>query len=448
MNEPRVRVLQLYSPKQIRAELERVGADSSVASAAPSASALASHRASVTDAAMTSEQTSRNPSSVRAAASEHLARAQFFYLKMEHVSLSLARLLYQELVMEGGQVVTAPRLEHVGAGETDALLCATRYQFNHLVVRLRWQPSDELQWLAGEIERALDAFVSPPPALELGATRFDWSRTIIMGILNLTPDSFSGDGLQDAHASETETLGRVLQRAHTHRADGAAILDLGGESTHPNAPPVPVEIEMQRVLPAVRALKSELAVPLSIDTSKARVADAALNAGAQLVNDVTGLRGDAEMKRVVAAHNAPVVLVHNWLHRARPENVRDVMGVIIDELRAQIDMALGAGIPEKNILLDPGIGFGKTPNENLEILNRVGELRALGFPILVGPSRKGFISKTIDVREAERVEGTAAAISVAILRGANMVRVHDVKMMTRVARMTDAIESQSLLSNL
>lgn len=401
MNEANVRVLQASLPREIRAELERVGADSSLA--------------------------------------EKIARAQFHLVKLERVSLTLARLLYQELAMEGGQVVTAERLEHVGNGETDVLLCATRYQFNHLIVRLRWQPSEDLQLLAENIERALDAFISLPPPLELGATRFDWTRSYVMGILNLTPDSFSGDALIRPNDSESETVKRALERARQLVAEGADILDLGGESTRPEAKPVPVEIEMQRVLPALRALKSEIDAPLSIDTRKAKVAEASLQAGAHIVNDVMGLKGDAGMKRLVAAHNAPIVIMHNWLQRARTPSVTDVMSVITDELRAQIDVALEAGIAEKNILIDPGLGFGKTPQENLTLLNRLGELRALGFPILIGPSRKGFISKTIDIPVSERADGAAAAIAVGILRGANIVRVHDVKMMARVARMTDAL---------
>lgn len=408
MNDLSVRVLQVHTPHEIRAELERVGADSSVL-----------------------------PQTL----TEHTARAQFHIVKLERVPLALARFLYQELVMEGGQVVTAPRLEHVGESTTDVLLCATRYQFNHLVVRLRWQPSEELQLLADNIERALERLLSPPPVLKIGGAVFDWQRTYVMGILNVTPDSFSGDALLTPNASEAETIARVVQRARALVNDGADLLDIGGESTRPNAALVDAETEMARVLPVLRALKNELHAPLSIDTSKAIVADAALRAGAQLVNDVTGLRGDAEMKRVVAAHNAPIVIMHNWLRGERPAQVRDVLGAVMDELRAQIDAALNAGIAEKNVIVDPGLGFGKTPPENLQILNRVGELRAFGFPILIGPSRKGFISKILDVPVNERVEGTAAAVSVGILRGAHLVRVHDVRMMARVARMTDATKN-------
>lgn len=403
MQEPAVRVLQLQTPDEIRVELERVGADSAL--------------------------------------DEKIARAQFQVLKLTAVSLTLARLLYQELVMEGGQVVTAPRLEHVGEGVSDVLLCATRYQFNHLLVRLRWQPDEELQLLADEIERALDRFLSPQPALALGSHVFDWTRTVIMGIMNVTPDSFSGDALIQSGQSETGLVRSSVERARTLVANGADILDLGGESTRPDALPVPLETELQRVMPIVRALKQEFAMPLSIDTSKATVARTALEAGVHLVNDVTGLRGDPEMKHVVAAHNAPIVLMHNWLARGRPAQVADVIGVILDELRTQIDTALTAGIAQKNIVIDPGIGFGKTTTENLEILKRLAEFRVLGFPILIGPSRKGFISKATGVALNERDDGSLAAVVIGILHGANLVRVHDAQAAARAARMTNAIQT-------
>lgn len=406
MNDPNLRVLHLHTPRDLRAALERVGADSS-----------------------------ERP----VALAEQVARAQFQILQIERASLPLARLLYQELTMEGGQVITAPRLEHVGEGETDVLLCATRYQYNHLLVRLRWQPSEDLQYLADKLERALDNMLSPPPALTLGATTFDWARPYIMGILNLTPDSFSGDALVQPDDTERDYVTRSVEQAQQRIAEGADILDLGGESTRPNAAPVPLEIELQRVLPVVRALQETTNIPLSIDTSKAAVADAALNAGAHFVNDVTGLRGDREMKRVVAAHQAPIVLMHNRMHGARPANVDDIMGVIIAELRTQIDAALDAGIAAHSILVDPGLGFGKTPTENLEILNRLAELRVLGLPILIGPSRKGFISKAINVPTDQREEGAAAAISIGIANGANIARVHNVPFMTRIAQMTNAI---------
>lgn len=393
----RARVLQLYTFDQIRAALLEVGADSALA--------------------------------------EKAARAEFRIVKLERVSLSMARLLYQELTMEGGLVVTAPRLEHTGAETTDVLLCATRYQLKHLNVRLRLQADDTLQWLAEQIERALTYFVAPPPPLLLNGVTFDWTRPYVMGILNLTPDSFSGDGVIQAGATPAQWTARAVARAQELIAAGADILDLGGASTRPGAAATDAATEMERLLPTLRALAAG-GVPLSVDTQHARVAAAALEAGAALVNDVTGLRGDADMARVIAAHNAAAVLMHNGKPRA---DARDFIGALLDDLRAQMDLALAAGIAAPRILLDPGLGFGKTVAQNLELLNRLGEFRALGCALVIGPSRKGFIGQATGAPVHERQAGTAAAVALGIARGAQLVRVHDVALMAQTAKMADAI---------
>jgi len=246
--------------------------------------------------------------------------------------------------------------------------------------------------------------------------------------------------LVQAGETEGEFVERVLKRAHELVDDGADLLDIGGESTRPGASPVDAETELARVIPVLRALSTKVTVPLSIDTSKAVVAEAALQSGAVMVNDVTGLRGDADMARVAASQQAAVVVMHNCKLDA---DTPDAIGTILHDLRPQIELALNAGVLPHRILIDPGVGFGKTTSQNLEIINRVGEFAVLGLPVLLGPSRKGFISKAIGVPTDEREEGTAAAVSVGILRGANIFRVHDVKMMARIARMTDAIKAQS-----
>ncbi len=285
--------------------------------------------------------------------------------------------------------------------------------------------------------------------LRLNGQTFDWGRrTWVMGILNLTPDSFSGDGL----FLPEKGVPAALEQARAFLAAGADILDIGGESTRPGAQTVDAEEEMRRVLPVIEALSAEFPqAVLSVDTYKARVAEAALQAGAHLVNDVWGLRADPQMAAVVARHNAPVVLMHN---RSTPNSaeVRDrlggrYVGVEYDDLLADVRrellhsvaLARQAGIPETHIILDPGIGFGKTVEQNLELLNRLDEIRALGYPVLLGPSRKSFIGYTLDLPPDQRLEGTAAAVAVGIVRGADIIRVHDVQAMARVARMTDAI---------
>ena len=274
--------------------------------------------------------------------------------------------------------------------------------------------------------------MSSPAPLDIGGSRFEWgTRTYVMGVLNITPDSFSGDGVL---ASEASGVDAALQLARRMLADGADILDVGGESTRPDFQPVPPDEEIGRVVPVIERLASEFPCPVSIDTTKAGVARAALAAGAQIVNDVDGLRRDPEIAAVAAEHEAVLVIVHN--QRNRP--YRDVIGDVRAGFRASLDIA-AAGIEPHRVLLDPGFGFGWEPAQNLEMLRRLGELQDLERPLLVGTSRKSTIGHVLDLPVEERLEGTAATVAIAIANGADVVRVHDVKEMVRVARMTDAI---------
>ena len=282
--------------------------------------------------------------------------------------------------------------------------------------------------------------------LSVGDFLFRWGkRTYVMGILNVTPDSFSGDGLVGQGVEGAVEQARAFVKA------GVDILDVGGESTRPGADPVSVDEELNRVLPVIDRLSDEFETLISIDTYKALVAEKALERGAELVNDVWGLRADPELKTVISEHQVPVILMHN---RSDPSNAQikeqlggryvgveyeDLLEDVKRELMESVEIAREAGIPEKRIILDPGIGFGKTVNQNLELLNRLDEIRGLGFPVLLGPSRKSFIGYTLDLPPEKRVEGTAATVSIGIDRGADIVRVHDVAQMTRVAKMTDAI---------
>ncbi len=265
----------------------------------------------------------------------------------------------------------------------------------------------------------------------IGERDFIWgARTYVMGIVNVTPDSFSGDGVTDPETA-------VAQASQMER-DGADLIDIGGESTRPETwagPGLSGAEELARVIPVVERVATAVRVPISIDTYKAEVAERALAAGASLVNDVWGLRRDPEMAATVSRTGAPVVLMHN-----KPGGgYRDLMGEIAAGLLESVELARAAGIPENRIIIDPGIGFGKTREENLEIIRRLQELHRLGFPMLIGPSRKSFIGKTLDLPAGERLEGTAAAVALSIANGADIVRVHDVKAMVRVARMADAI---------
>ena len=269
-----------------------------------------------------------------------------------------------------------------------------------------------------------------------------------MGILNATPDSFSGDGI----IAKGDAVQVAIEQAKEFLSNGAHILDVGGESTRPGSQPVNADDEMERVIPVIKAISSEFPdVLISIDTYKARVAEAAFQAGAQILNDVWALRADPELASVAAAFRVPVILMHNRSNPASVE-VRVQLGnayigstyenLIEDvkrELLVSVELAVKSGIAESQIILDPGVGFGKTREHNLALINRLDEIRSLGFPVLLGPSRKSFIGFTLDLPADQRVEGTAATVAVGIARGADIIRVHDVKEMARVAKMTDAI---------
>ena len=294
--------------------------------------------------------------------------------------------------------------------------------------------------------------------LKVGNHSFNWgSRTYLMGILNLTPDSFSGDGLvgepggKDLRIDQEELIQVAKEQARGFVEAGVDILDIGGESTRPGASTVDVDEEILRVMPVIRSLAQEFDVLLSVDTYKHQVAQAALEAGAQMVNDVWGLHADPEMAETVARYDAAVILMHNrssWAHAEVKERLGgryvgvpydDLLEEIKRELMDSVDMARAAGIPDDKIILDPGIGFGKSVEQNLELIDLMPEIRSLGYPILYGPSRKSFIGYTLDLPPDQRLAGTAAAVAVGIVRGVDIVRVHDVDFMKQVAVMTDAI---------
>ena len=272
-------------------------------------------------------------------------------------------------------------------------------------------------------------------------------RTYIMGILNVTPDSFSGDGL----ARHDDVVDAALRQARAFVAAGADILDIGGESTRPGSVSVTPAKEIARVIPVIEAIRAELDVWLSIDTYRAVVAKAALHAGADMINDIWGFRLDRQIAKVAAASGCYVVLMHN---RSEPKEFAgdgilggryvgsrydDLIADISHELMLSVKIALNAGVQREQIILDPGIGFGKTVAQNRRLVNELDQFKKLGFPILLGASRKSFIGYTLDLPPDERLEGTAAAVTLGIARGADLIRVHDVKEMVRVARMTDSM---------
>lgn len=249
-----------------------------------------------------------------------------------------------------------------------------------------------------------------------------------MGIVNVTPDSFSGDGV----AADVAAAARV---AREHELNGADIVDIGGESTRPGAEPVPLEDELSRVIPAIKAVRDSVSIPISVDTTKAEVAEQALQAGATVVNDVSGLEADPRMMEVVACLADGVVIMHSRKRRT----CDDVMLDVLQFLRESLRNASSSGVRREGIVVDPGFGFSKKPEENLAMLRRLAEMKVLGLPILVGTSRKSTIGKVLCAEADDRLEGTAATIAVAIANGADIIRVHDVRPCARVARMTDAI---------
>ena len=272
------------------------------------------------------------------------------------------------------------------------------------------------------------------------------SRTYVMGILNLTPDSFSGDGL----ARQGDLVKAAVEQAHRMAAAGADMLDLGAESSRPGSQPLNAEEEQRRLLPALEAvLKADLGVIISVDTCKASTARAALRAGAHWLNDIWGFKADVDMAAVAAEFGAPSVLMHNRSAAPRLEKnigghyeetqYADLIGEICMGLMESAELALKAGLPHHKIILDPGIGFGKDPAQNLEIIARLHDFHALGYPLLVGPSRKSFIGRVLDLPPEERLEGTLAAIALSIRGGADIVPVHDVQAAVRAARVADAI---------
>jgi dihydropteroate synthase/2-amino-4-hydroxy-6-hydroxymethyldihydropteridine diphosphokinase len=273
-------------------------------------------------------------------------------------------------------------------------------------------------------------------------------RTYVMGILNITPDSFSGDGLlQQANPADA-----TIAQAQQFIQDGAHILDLGAESSRPGSSTVSAQEEIERIRPALDKLRqANLEAIISVDTYKAESAEFSLHNGAHWINDIWGLKADPELAGVIAAHHAGVVIMHNRSHWQQVQNLGelgstysadhydDIIDDIKNELGQSLEIAVKAGIVQGKIILDPGIGFGKNLADNLAILNRLEEIKKMGFPLLIGPSRKSFIGQVLDLPVEERLEGTAAAVALGIAHGADIVRVHDVRAMARVARMSDAI---------
>jgi dihydropteroate synthase len=379
----------------------------------------------------------------------------FRAIKLSAIPAAQANIIKQEMLSKGGEAAVNWTCYLAEQGATsDLLLLGTLRHYRRLIANLRAQPKSlGFEPLVEALEQALQRYAGQTLGeIKLAGRPFRWGeRTYIMGILNVTPDSFSGDGLI---REGQELMDAALAQAHRFAQEGADLLDVGGESTRPGADKVSLEEELARVIPVIERLASELDLPISIDTYKAEVAQSALEAGAHIVNDVWGLRRpegqgwNEPLARVIHEAGVPLILMHN--RPARPTvgdlgghyrrvEYQDLMGEIVAELEDSVSYAVEQGIAWEKLVVDPGIGFGKTPQQNLEVMHHLSELRCLGRPILLGTSRKSFIGLALNLPPEERLEGTLATLALGIAAGADIVRVHDVKEAVRAVRISDAI---------
>lgn len=366
------------------------------------------------------------------------AKAVFKTLKIEKVPSKAANLLKQTFLAKGGEVAVARGTADLSVDYTDVIVCATLKQFKMAITQLKLQPWG-LPKVADQIEKVLGYSESFP------FRKYTWNNkemsikprhTLVMGILNITPDSFSDGG-------RFNSIALAIQRVNEMIEAGADIIDIGAESTRPysGAKEVTAEEELDRLLPILEDILAVTNVPVSIDTYKPYVAEACLKLGAHIINDVWGLQRDPDMARIAAEHNVPIIVMHN---QAGTSYKRDILSEIIRFLQKSIEIGLNAGISFENFIVDPGIGFGKTPADNLIVMSRLEELKTLGCPILLGSSRKRFIGEVLNLPVEERVEGTAATAAIGITKGVNIIRVHDVKEIKRIAKMTDAMMKEGL----
>lgn len=356
-------------------------------------------------------------------------------VKLTGVPCRAANILKQEMLALGGDAAVARGSVSCALAETDVILIGSLKKLRRLSRRLTSQPFG-LADLSGQLDGLLRNLDQPARTLTGRNCRLELDRPLIMGVLNVTPDSFSDGGRFDS-------LEKALQRGREMAAEGADIIDVGGETTRPGAAAVSTQTELDRVAPVIEGLRRELDLPLSIDTNKAAVARAAMALGADFVNDISGLRFDPEMASAAAETGAGLFLMHT---RGRPEEMQknthyhDLVGEIIDSLRGSVVAALAAGVAPEKLAVDPGIGFGKSPEGNLEILRRLREFQTLGFPLLLGTSRKSFIGKTLGQPVPERrLYGTLATVALGVERGALIFRVHDVRPAKETALMSWAV---------
>ncbi len=362
-------------------------------------------------------------------------KANLYLIKLEGIPSQAANLLKQEMLSVSADAAVKKEVASFAVSKSDVLLIGTEAHYNKVVPRLRRQPfglfhiSCQLEEILKNIKR--ERFILPLRDKQLDLAE----KVAIMGILNLTPDSFYDGG---KYTQKEKALIRVEEMV----SHGADLIDIGGESTRPRATKVSAGEELRRIIPIIDKIKELFEIPLSVDTYKAQIAREAIEAGADMINDISGLRFDPEMKHVVAKNKVLLVLMHI---KGTPGDMQNnpyydsLLGEIISYLRESIVIAKEAGIDEERIVIDPGIGFGKSARHNLEIINKLSELKSLGRPILIGVSRKSFIGNILNLPVQERLEGSLAATCLAVTHGARIVRTHDVKETRRAIDLTQAI---------
>lgn len=358
-------------------------------------------------------------------------KAVYRCIKLKGIRCVAANLIKQEMLSKGGEAAVS-KDTLFSEGHTDVLLMGTLKHYRELIKKLKAQPFG-LKKLAEEIQAILDNLepkttivpLANNRSLELG------NRTLIMGILNITPDSFSDGG---KYYSTSEAVKRAMEMVE----EGADIIDVGGASSRPDAEIASEEEELKRVLPLVKELASHNVI-ISVDTFRGNVAKACLEAGAHIINDIGRLKLDDKLLPVLVEKQAPVILMHNRMQLRQGEPYEDLIADIIVELQESISQALEAGLDKDKIIIDPGVGFGKTVAENRLIIKRLWEFKSMGFPVLLGASRKTFIGKTLNLEVDDRLEGSLAVATMGIMNGADIIRVHDVNATKRVALMTEAV---------
>ena len=364
-----------------------------------------------------------------------------YYIKLERVDVRAANILKQQMLSLGGDAAVSKNTFALKGGKTDIILMGTEKQLSALDEKLRNQPF-QLPTLSQEVRQVISSyqrrnftldFPSGPVSLNGG--------TLIMGILNLTPDSFAGDGIY--HEPD-----RAVDYALKMIEEGADIIDVGGESTRPAFAPLSVEEELGRVIPVLKRLRKETPVPISIDTYKPEVARESLELGVDMVNDISGLRHSPQMVQLLTRYRVPVVLMHiptDVPHMHQYPGYQNLLSEVVSGLRKALQRATDTGVSPERVIIDPGIGFGKKAEDNLVLLKNLSVLKSLGRPILVGCSRKSFVGKVLNLPVEERLEGTMAAVAVAVLKGAHIVRVHDPGPIKRLVQMLDALQQKGSL---